>query len=228
MPKTEHFLACSDLTLTLTAMTFFFFCPLLHVADYKESFNTISNIEEIAYNAISFTWDISDEAKVFHNVQGTSPPAVWKGGGASRFHSCSALCCSCSYETVLPVPTLLQSRFSRHPSAQAPVCKAVIHRCLLSGPHLAPLPHLQSGTHPALCPQWHRDQYNSIPSARWGSCRKSKSKLPAVSISHCNKHSRTILLPHAFTVLSRLWFRRSLGRFSGVFQGILRDKEAYS
>ncbi|XP_043935191.1 grainyhead-like protein 1 homolog isoform X2 [Protopterus annectens] len=37
----------------------------IDIADYKESFNTISNIEEIAYNAISFTWDISDEAKVF-------------------------------------------------------------------------------------------------------------------------------------------------------------------
>ncbi|KAL8172857.1 UNVERIFIED_CONTAM: grainyhead-like [Gekko kuhli] len=35
----------------------------IDIADYKESFNTISNIEEIAYNAISFTWDINDEAK---------------------------------------------------------------------------------------------------------------------------------------------------------------------
>ncbi|XP_032817474.1 grainyhead-like protein 2 homolog isoform X2 [Petromyzon marinus] len=34
-------------------------------ADYKESFNTISNIEEIAYNAISFTWDVNEEAKIF-------------------------------------------------------------------------------------------------------------------------------------------------------------------
>ncbi|RXM36967.1 Grainyhead-like protein 1-like [Acipenser ruthenus] len=34
------------------------------IADYKESFSTISNIEEISYNAISFTWDINDEAKV--------------------------------------------------------------------------------------------------------------------------------------------------------------------
>lgn len=33
-------------------------------ADYKESFNTIGNIEEIAYNAISFTWDVNEEAKV--------------------------------------------------------------------------------------------------------------------------------------------------------------------
>lgn len=33
-------------------------------ADYKESFNTISNIEEIAYNAVSFTWDVNEEAKV--------------------------------------------------------------------------------------------------------------------------------------------------------------------
>lgn len=41
--------------------TFFFF----HVtADYKESFNTIGNIEEIAYNAVSFTWDVNEEAKV--------------------------------------------------------------------------------------------------------------------------------------------------------------------
>lgn len=36
----------------------------LFTADYKESFNTIGNIEEIAYNAISFTWDVNEEAKV--------------------------------------------------------------------------------------------------------------------------------------------------------------------
>jgi hypothetical protein len=52
----------------------FFFLLVVHIADYKESFNTISNIEEIAYNAISFTWDINDEAKVCHNVQGVSRP----------------------------------------------------------------------------------------------------------------------------------------------------------
>ncbi|XP_051780881.1 grainyhead-like protein 1 homolog isoform X3 [Erpetoichthys calabaricus] len=40
----------------------------IDIADYKESFNTISNIEEIAYNAISFTWDINDEAKIFVSV----------------------------------------------------------------------------------------------------------------------------------------------------------------
>ncbi|MEQ2196336.1 hypothetical protein XENOCAPTIV_016194 [Xenoophorus captivus] len=33
-------------------------------ADYKESFSTIGNVEEIAYNAVSFTWDVSEEAKV--------------------------------------------------------------------------------------------------------------------------------------------------------------------
>ncbi len=33
-------------------------------ADYKESFSTIGNIEEIAYNAVSFTWDVNEEAKV--------------------------------------------------------------------------------------------------------------------------------------------------------------------
>lgn len=34
------------------------------IADYKESFNTIGNIEEISYNSISFTWDTNEEAKV--------------------------------------------------------------------------------------------------------------------------------------------------------------------
>lgn len=39
------------------------FCLFL-TADYKESFNTIGNIEEIAFNAVSFTWDVNEEAKV--------------------------------------------------------------------------------------------------------------------------------------------------------------------
>ncbi|XP_036411365.1 grainyhead-like protein 2 homolog isoform X1 [Megalops cyprinoides] len=41
---------------------------VLDIADYKESFNTIGNIEEIAYNAISFTWDVNEEAKIFITV----------------------------------------------------------------------------------------------------------------------------------------------------------------
>lgn len=53
----------------MTCCNFFFFF-ITHIADYKESFNTISNIEEIAYNAISFTWDINDEAKVGNEGQG--------------------------------------------------------------------------------------------------------------------------------------------------------------
>ncbi|KAM6953949.1 grainyhead-like protein 1 homolog [Aplochiton taeniatus] len=40
----------------------------IDIADYKESFNTISNIDEIAYNAISFTWDTKDEARIFVSV----------------------------------------------------------------------------------------------------------------------------------------------------------------
>lgn len=42
------------------------FCEtlLFLAADYKESFNTIGNIEEIAFNAVSFTWDVNEEAKV--------------------------------------------------------------------------------------------------------------------------------------------------------------------
>ncbi|XP_034029753.1 grainyhead-like protein 2 homolog isoform X2 [Thalassophryne amazonica] len=41
---------------------------VLDIADYKESFNTIGNIEEIAYNAVSFTWDVTEEAKVYVSV----------------------------------------------------------------------------------------------------------------------------------------------------------------
>lgn len=33
-------------------------------ADYKEVFNGISNIEEVAFNALSFIWNPSEEAKV--------------------------------------------------------------------------------------------------------------------------------------------------------------------
>nr|XP_013999538.1 unnamed protein product [Salmo salar]XP_013999539.1 unnamed protein product [Salmo salar] len=40
----------------------------IDIADYKERFNTIANIEEIAYNAISFTWDTKDEPRVFVSV----------------------------------------------------------------------------------------------------------------------------------------------------------------
>lgn len=41
---------------------------VLDIADYKESFSTIGNVEEIAYNAVSFTWDVNDEAKIFISV----------------------------------------------------------------------------------------------------------------------------------------------------------------
>ncbi|XP_039661221.1 grainyhead-like protein 2 homolog isoform X2 [Perca fluviatilis] len=41
---------------------------VLDIADFKESFSTIENVEEIAYNAVSFTWDVSEEAKVFISV----------------------------------------------------------------------------------------------------------------------------------------------------------------
>ncbi|XP_042346531.1 grainyhead-like protein 2 homolog isoform X2 [Plectropomus leopardus] len=41
---------------------------VLDIADYKESFSTIGNVEEIAYNAVTFTWDVSEAAKVFISV----------------------------------------------------------------------------------------------------------------------------------------------------------------
>ncbi|KAG9347366.1 hypothetical protein JZ751_004933 [Albula glossodonta] len=37
-------------------------------ADYKGSFDTITNMEEIAYNAISFTWDTNEEARIYISV----------------------------------------------------------------------------------------------------------------------------------------------------------------
>lgn len=38
--------------------------PPLLAADCKENFNTVQNIEELAYNALSFVWNIHEEAKV--------------------------------------------------------------------------------------------------------------------------------------------------------------------
>lgn len=34
------------------------------LADCKENFNTVQHIEEVAYNALSFVWNIAEEAKV--------------------------------------------------------------------------------------------------------------------------------------------------------------------
>lgn len=33
-------------------------------ADCKENFNTVQHIEEVAYNALSFVWNVNEEAKV--------------------------------------------------------------------------------------------------------------------------------------------------------------------
>ncbi|NXQ36447.1 GRHL3 protein, partial [Alaudala cheleensis] len=41
---------------------------VIDVADCKENFNTVQNIEELAYNALSFVWNIHEEAKVFIGV----------------------------------------------------------------------------------------------------------------------------------------------------------------
>ena len=34
------------------------------IADYKEVFDGVSNVEEVAFNAISFVWNPNEEAKV--------------------------------------------------------------------------------------------------------------------------------------------------------------------
>lgn len=36
----------------------------LFAADCKENFNTVQHIEEVAYNALSFVWNVHEEAKV--------------------------------------------------------------------------------------------------------------------------------------------------------------------
>uniref|UniRef100_F6Z1D6 Grainyhead like transcription factor 3 n=1 Tax=Ornithorhynchus anatinus TaxID=9258 RepID=F6Z1D6_ORNAN len=36
---------------------------VIDVADCKENFNTVQNIEEVAYNALSFVWNVHEEAK---------------------------------------------------------------------------------------------------------------------------------------------------------------------
>ncbi|XP_015280339.1 PREDICTED: grainyhead-like protein 3 homolog isoform X1 [Gekko japonicus] len=41
---------------------------VIDVADCKENFNTVQHIEEVAYNALSFVWNIHEEAKVFIGV----------------------------------------------------------------------------------------------------------------------------------------------------------------
>ncbi|XP_035276609.1 grainyhead-like protein 1 homolog isoform X2 [Anguilla anguilla] len=40
----------------------------IDIADYKGSFDTITNMEEIAYNAISFTWDTNEEPRIYVSV----------------------------------------------------------------------------------------------------------------------------------------------------------------
>lgn len=45
--------------------------PPCLAADCKENFNTVQNIEELAYNALSFVWNIHEEAKVQLPVEGS-------------------------------------------------------------------------------------------------------------------------------------------------------------
>ncbi|XP_030075473.1 grainyhead-like protein 3 homolog isoform X1 [Microcaecilia unicolor] len=41
---------------------------VIDVADYKENYNTVQDIEEVAYNALSFVWNINEEAKLFIGI----------------------------------------------------------------------------------------------------------------------------------------------------------------
>uniref|UniRef100_A0A7N6AKW5 Grh/CP2 DB domain-containing protein n=1 Tax=Anabas testudineus TaxID=64144 RepID=A0A7N6AKW5_ANATE len=45
---------------------------VIDIADYKEVFSGISNIEEVAFNALSFVWNPSEEAKVYIGINSLS------------------------------------------------------------------------------------------------------------------------------------------------------------
>ncbi|KAK2891883.1 grainyhead-like protein 3 homolog [Channa argus] len=45
---------------------------VIDIADYKEVFNGISNIEEVAFNALSFVWNPREEAKVYIGINSLS------------------------------------------------------------------------------------------------------------------------------------------------------------
>lgn len=55
-------------------------------ADCKENFNTVQHIEEVAYNALSFVWNVNEEAKVSAGGGwAAQKPLSWgKGSPASR------------------------------------------------------------------------------------------------------------------------------------------------
>uniref|UniRef100_A0A3P8TKU5 Grainyhead-like transcription factor 3 n=1 Tax=Amphiprion percula TaxID=161767 RepID=A0A3P8TKU5_AMPPE len=45
---------------------------VIDIADYKEVFSGISNVEEVAFNALSFVWNPSEEAKVYIGINSLS------------------------------------------------------------------------------------------------------------------------------------------------------------
>lgn len=56
-------------------------------ADCKENFNTVQHIEEVAYNALSFVWNVNEEAKVSVGLGGVTVPqkdARGPGGGGTQ------------------------------------------------------------------------------------------------------------------------------------------------
>ncbi|KAG9329612.1 hypothetical protein JZ751_003468 [Albula glossodonta] len=45
---------------------------VIDIADYKEVFSGISNVEEVAFNALSFIWNTNEEAKVYIGINSLS------------------------------------------------------------------------------------------------------------------------------------------------------------
>ncbi|XP_048831676.1 grainyhead-like protein 3 homolog [Brienomyrus brachyistius] len=45
---------------------------VIDIADYKEVFSSINNVEEVAFNALSFIWNTAEEAKVYIGINSLS------------------------------------------------------------------------------------------------------------------------------------------------------------
>lgn len=54
------------------------------IADYKEVFNGISNIEEVAFNALSFIWNPAEEAKVNRSLSDKKSIGIFIYRGSVR------------------------------------------------------------------------------------------------------------------------------------------------
>lgn len=67
-------------------------------ADCKENFNTVQHIEEVAYNALSFVWNVNEEAKVSAGSMAGMGLGYQEVPILGRGLTCTLNCGSCSSE----------------------------------------------------------------------------------------------------------------------------------